>query len=87
MAIAVSGKTRKRQARLAVREATERGGLEKHPGNFVRVFLAAVTLVVTCLIARGGRVGPYEHEVFHLINRLPSLFMVPLVIIQQAGLS
>ena len=85
VATEVSGKTRGQQARLAGREATERGGLDRHPGDFVRVFLAAVTLGVTSLIARGGRVGAYEHEVFHLVNKLPSLLTVPLVIIQQAG--
>jgi glycosyltransferase 2 family protein len=85
VATEVSSKTRQKQARLAVREASERGGLERHPGDFVRAFLASVSLVITCLIARGGRVGAYEHEVFHLINRLPSPFTTPLVIIQQAG--
>lgn len=85
MATEVSGSTRRKQARLVVRGAIERGGVDRHPGDFVRVFLGAVTLGITCLIARGGRVGAYEHEFFHLINRLPSLFTVPLVIVQQAG--
>lgn len=85
VAAEVSGRTKRKQARLAVRQATERGGLDRHPGDFVRVFLGAVTLIVACLIARGGRVGAYEHEMFHLVNRLPSIFTVPLVIIQQAG--
>ncbi len=85
MATEVSGSTRRKQARLVVRGAIERGGVDRHPGDFVRVFLGTVTLGITCLIARGGRVGAYEHEMFHLINRLPSLFTVPLVIVQQAG--
>jgi undecaprenyl-diphosphatase len=42
-------------------------------------------LVVSGLLARGGRVGAVERRVFHLVNDLPGWLYRPLWVFQQCG--
>jgi undecaprenyl-diphosphatase len=57
----------------------------RHPGDLVRVALAAGVLAVATPIAATHKVGRLEEDVFRFVNRLPEFLKPPLTLVMQCG--
>src|SRR4051794_31140668 len=69
------------RAVLLVKERLAR----RHPGDILRAGLGAGIFIVGALLARTPTVGPFEANLFRLVNQLPEEATLPLWMVMQAG--
>jgi membrane-associated phospholipid phosphatase/predicted Ser/Thr protein kinase len=72
--------------RLAAGEAGRAAwALPRHPGDAVRLVVAAAVLAASTAVVKDHRVGVLETDVFRLVNDLPSTLFPLVWVVMQAG--
>jgi hypothetical protein len=59
--------------------------LPRHPGDAVRLVIAAAVLAASTAVVKDHRVGGLETDVFRLVNDLPSTLFPLVWVVMQAG--
>lgn len=59
--------------------------MHRHPGDLIRMLLAATLLVLSVLAVQRGHLAVVERDVFRLVNDLPDVLIVLFWPVMQLG--